>query len=303
MKNTEYTIRQVIELTGVTEFSLRGWENRYKAFKPIRTQSGRRLYRSEDILKVKALMDLVARGHRISEIASFSLARLQKLVEDRPLLQTPTVQAPKEDFEPVIRLADQFKWDQLLDLISKKRKRLKPLNFLNHFMIPLIAEMVHQVGRGSLSIAQEHILSSIIKENLALVRSQAEKSRSKVRLVMASPEGDQHELGLLVASTLAAIQGVHVLYLGPHMPKRDFCEACIRYHATHALLVTTVSKKEGAKDDIFEFLHFLDRHLTKSTSILVAGRNTLEMQLSLRRDFKILKSFQEFEALLLELKS
>ncbi len=302
---SQYTIRQVIELTGVTEFSLRGWENRYNAVKPDRTQSDRRLYSQTDILRIKALKDLTGRGHKISKIANLSLSRLQLLVEDRKLLKdeyslskgkSNTSKVKREDFEAIIRFADQFKWDDLYVIITKQRKNLKPLMFVHEFLVPLIAEMINQVERGALTIAQEHILSSIIKEQLALLRSKVVNNKSKVRLIMASPEGDQHEIGLLIASTIAALRGIHVLYLGPHMPKRDFCEACMRYQATHALLVSTVSKAEGATEDIIEYLHFLDRHLVKNISVWVAGRNTQALSLSLKRDFKVLKSFDEFES-------
>ena len=302
---SQYTIRQVIELTGITEFSLRGWENRYSAVKPDRTKSERRLYSQTDILRIKALKDLTGRGHKISKIAKLNLSQLQLLVEDRELLNVKnsaskvnksSAKVKREDFEAVIRFADQFKWDDLYVIITKKRKNLEPLMFVHEFLVPLIAEMIHQVERGALTIAQEHILSAIIKEQLALLRSKVANNRSKIRLIMASPEGDQHEIGLLIASTIAALHGIHVLYLGPHMPKRDFCEACMRYQATHALLVSTVSKSEGALEDIIDYLHFLDRHLVKSISVWVAGRNTLALSLSLNRDFKVLKSFDEFES-------
>lgn len=294
-----YTIRQVIELTGVTEFTLRGWENRYRAFKPVRTDSGRRLYTQDDILRVKALQDLIHRGHKISQIASMTLPQLQKLVEDRELITaTPVKSETKEDFEPIILLADQFKWDELHNLIQKKREKLKPLQFVRQFIVPLISEMSHQVDKGSLSIAQEHILSAIVRENLNLLRSQAPRGKSKTKIVFATPEGDLHEIGLLVASTLAALQGVHILYLGTQMPKRDLCETCIRYQATHVVVVSTVSKKEGATEELLEYLNFLDRHLVKKTAVWIAGRNTRHLDLNLRRDFKILKAFDEFEVLL-----
>ncbi len=300
MKNKgQYTIRQVIELTGITEFSLRGWENRYSAVKPARKESERRLYSQIDILRIKALKDLTGRGHKISKIANLNLNQLQALVEERTLLtkveQLLKAKGRREDFEAIIRFADQFKWDDLYAIITKKRKNLKPFMFVHQFLVPLIGEMIHQVELGALTIAQEHILSSIIKEQLALLRSRAGNNKSKVRLIMASPEGDQHEIGLLIASTLAALHGIHVLYLGTQMPKRDFCEACMRYQATHALVVSTVSKAEGASEDIFEYIHFLDRHLVKNVGLWVAGRNTLALSLSLNRKFKVLKSFEEFE--------
>lgn len=41
----------IIELTGLSEFSLRGWENRCEAFNPQESEEGRCEYNKKDIEK------------------------------------------------------------------------------------------------------------------------------------------------------------------------------------------------------------------------------------------------------------
>lgn len=77
-----YTIRQVVDLTGLSEFTLRGWENRYEAFRPNRTATGRRMYSQSDLQKAILLRELLLRDHRIGEIADLSVAALQDLLEE-----------------------------------------------------------------------------------------------------------------------------------------------------------------------------------------------------------------------------
>ena len=85
MKNLDgqsFSLRQVVELTGVSEFTLRGWESRYQAFRPRRTGSGRRRYTKADILRARALLELTARGQRISSIATLPLSELEELIAE-----------------------------------------------------------------------------------------------------------------------------------------------------------------------------------------------------------------------------
>jgi hypothetical protein len=114
-------------------------------------------------------------------------------------------------------------------------------------------------------------------------------------MIFATPEGDLHDLGLLIASKLASFSGVDILFLGANMPKRDLAETCLRFKATHLVLSSTVSKEEGARSDFLQYLNFLDRNLPTPTAIWVAGRNTQKLRFSLDRGFKILHAFSDFE--------
>lgn len=292
-----YNIRQVIDLTGVSEFVLRAWENRYAAFEPSRTSSGRRRYSSDDIVKARLLLKLTEKGHRISSIAHLNPASLQALSEQRELKK----RAPSEDADDiatVMKWADQYKWDLTREMMSEKHKKLKARAYIFQFILPLISEISHQVALGQLSVAQEHILSAFIKEDLMLLKTKKNSNKKPLtRLVFATPEGDQHEIGLLIASVLAHLAGVSTLYLGPNVPARELCEASERFKATHLLVVATVEKMEGAKMEVLQFINFLDKHLPTSINLWTAGRSSPLPDLALRRNFKLIENFQAFESL------
>lgn len=297
-----YDIRQVIELTGVSEFTLRGWESRYNAVTPARGETGRRMYSRKDILKIQTLTNLVNRGYRISSVASLSLDELQPLLEDREELSsrmsTPHAKPAKIDpsIRQILNLSDRFDWDQITKIFLKKRKTLPPQAFVLDFILPLIQELNYQIDREQFSITQEHIFSSFIKENLFYIKSTLTKtSRKDIRLVLATPEGDMHEIGLLIASTLASLHGVSALYLGPNTPKNEVCDACLRFKATHLLISATVAKETGSKDDLLSFINFLDRHLAPDVTLWLGGRLGLKTAFSLKRDFYSFKSLEELD--------
>ncbi len=291
-----FSLRQVVELTGVSEFTLRGWENRYAAFQPKRTPSGRRLYGKTDVLRSRALLELTARGHRIGAIAKLPIGELHQLL-------TGTEVAPEPQPEStgslaagrVIVSAKDYQWVEVASGIETARARRTPFGFIFDFLLPLLGKIREAVEAGHFSIAQEHILSSYIKESLHALRPPRRRIKPPMRLVFAAPEGDFHEIGLLVANTLAKLHGFDRLYLGPNMPKADLCQTCLRADATHLLLVTTLSQVNGAKEDIFQLIHFLDRQLGPQVELWVAGPNSANLNLSLQRPFQILGRFEELD--------
>ena len=287
-----FNIRQVIELTGVTEFTLRGWETRYHAFEPYRTESGRRMYDREDILKIKALKDLVNRGYRIGSIASLTLSELQPLLDEK--CSQPEHPVLDSDIHKTLLLAERFEWDQVQKLLIKKRSKLAPQEFILNFLLNLIFETNQLVEAQQFSIAQEHILSSMIKESLFFIRtSAATPNHKKSRIVFAAPEGDLHEIGLLIAATLASLSRIPSIYIGANTPKTNICDVCLRFKATHLVLSSTVSKEEGAKEDLMSFINYVDRHLPPDMTIWSGGRHSMTHSLKLARPFQMIASLHQ----------
>jgi DNA-binding transcriptional MerR regulator len=56
-----YRIGEVSALTGVPSYVLRFWEGEFPTIKPRRTESGQRLYRPEDVERIRLIQDLLHR--------------------------------------------------------------------------------------------------------------------------------------------------------------------------------------------------------------------------------------------------
>ena len=57
-----FPIRELVRRTGVNASTLRAWENRHGLLSPTRTPSGHRLYNQQDVLRIRRVQDLLARG-------------------------------------------------------------------------------------------------------------------------------------------------------------------------------------------------------------------------------------------------
>ena len=73
----EYGIGAVAKLTGLSDHTIRVWERRYEAVVAGRSASGRRVYRTADVEKLRLLKLLTDKGITISRIAGDSSEELK----------------------------------------------------------------------------------------------------------------------------------------------------------------------------------------------------------------------------------
>lgn len=301
-KSEYFSIRQMIELTGLSEFTIRGWENRYKAFSPQRSDTGRRQYQKKDVERALLIRELLKRGHKISHIASLSSQSLLSLFEaEEPNLSKYQLDGTHNKYVfQVLELMALQKWTQLSDLF--KESQFKNVHdFVHTFALPLLKELSSQVISGYVSVAQEHVLSSLLKEKIYLLLSHLENSKkqvnkkSKIRFILSTPEGDYHDLGLLLAHLLIRYHGLVSLYLGPHSPIQDLTETALRFEASHLLIVSTVSVKEGAQDHLFKYVSEIQKRISPKAKVLVAGNQAQHFSAEQKSRLIKIDSFEHFE--------
>lgn len=292
VESSRYSLRQMVDMTGISEFTLRGWEMRYGAFKPSRTATGRRIYSSQELQKAILLRELLKRGHKISRVAELKPQQLNQLMEEGVSKLEPSAGFFAFEVEEVMRFVALQDWTRLDEAFSKAFKKRKSLPVIREFVLPVFQQMSSEVTSGRMSIAQEHILSSVLKQNLYRLLNSGIQS-SDCKFVVAAPEGDFHELGILVSHVLLNQYKVGSLFLGSNTPKDQLCETANLFGATHILLGSTITQKEGAKEDFYKYVHFLDKNLPKHVSFWFGGRAS--MPVSLKRQTLLLTSLEGFE--------
>lgn len=303
-----FSIRQMIELTGLSEFTIRGWETRYTAFTPRRSDTGRREYSKQDIERALLFRELIKRGHKIGQIAQLKNLKLQELFEltEEKRHDDQITQKTGYVVEAMELMALQ-KWPELGALFKKIPTGNKS-ELIHHFILPALVELAAQIREGFVSVAQEHIFSSLLKEKiysaLSEVSLQKKSTRRapKIRFVLATPEGDYHEIGLLIAHLVLRSHGMTSLYLGPNTPNQDLSETALRFEATHLLVVSTVSKKQGAQSELLSFVNEIQRKVGPELKILLAGRQAPRVTYEEGGSLFNMSSFQEFDDYLHNLK-
>src|SRR5690625_7857714 len=67
INNKLYYIKEVSELTGISEQLIRKWENRYQFVKQERLDNGYRIYTYEDIVTLKSLKNLRDQNYSLKD--------------------------------------------------------------------------------------------------------------------------------------------------------------------------------------------------------------------------------------------
>lgn len=235
-----YPIRAVARITGLSVDTLRAWERRYEAVVPKRSDRGR-VYSDSDIARLRQLATLVERGHAIGTIARFSVTELTRLIDGSDALAVMSQESPVADLTTLFRALDRYDLAAIESALARHAAVLPTRELVFAVILPLLRTLGDRWEAGTLSPAQEHIISAIVRSVLGgLLRSIA-RSDGSPRIVFATPAGERHELGLLCAAVLAATAGYGVLYLGPDLPAAEIAHAVTFSGAISVVLGATTS--------------------------------------------------------------
>ena len=269
-----YPINVVVNKTGLTAHVIRAWEKRYNAIEPGRTDTNRRLYREKDIYRLKLFSKLTKSGHSISTVANLTTEDLEKLVnENEEKLDTNSKREiwNKNSFLSAgmqsIEDLDEKRLEEILSLASVE---LSQPELIQEVLIPMIRKIGDNWKTGSLRIYQEHLASEVIKTFLANLRSGFKVEKNAPQIIIATPIGQMHELGALLAASAAISEGWRVTYLGSNLPAEEIA-AAVQYSKPKALALSLVYPPDDPK--INNELLKLSRHLNNGTTLFVGGHS------------------------------
>lgn len=272
MSEARYPMKLVSLRTGLSPHVLRVWERRYKAVTPQRSDSNQRIYSEEEISRLQLLVRLTKAGHGIGQIAGFSIDELERM--DGALPRGISAAVKTTDHEGV--LLDEA-WDCVVTLhpaglrlvLDRAAVSLGISGLLTQLLVPLIGRVGMGWESGSLSIAEEHAASAVIREALLLTGRPFSESAGAPLLVVTTPSGQLHELGADLVSALARQHGWDVTYLGPSLPAIEIVRAVESTKPT-ALALSIVYP--GDDPLLSDELRRLKRLLPPELPILIGGR-------------------------------
>lgn len=274
-----YNIKAAANLAGLTPFVIRAWEKRYSAIDPDRSDTNRRLYNEDEIEKLKLLSVLTKNGHAISTIADHSADALRSLASG--LGSIPKANNDKlteADQEQIIaRLIDEsFRAIKQLDAQEFQRVLyngsidLSRKVFIRDFLSCLLEEIGHKWQTGEIKVIFEHFASSHIRTFLGQLFLQSKVPPNAPRAVITTPAGQIHELGALMSSLVAIVEGWNALYLGPDLPAEEIAAGVKHFNANVLMLSITYPPDDTR---LSQELHTLRSLLTDSVTIIAGGRS------------------------------
>jgi MerR family transcriptional regulator, light-induced transcriptional regulator len=288
-----YPIRAVSKLTGISPDTLRAWERRYQAVQPDRSGRGRR-YGEQEVARLRRLNQLVQRGHAIGGIAVLSDDALDELLAT-PAAPTEVdkrgTALPTDLLAGVLSAITDFDSARANDELTRLAAVLAPKDFVYQAVLPLMREVGTRWHDGRLTVAQEHLVSQMLRNLLGSLMRLYRSSTSSRRMIVATPAGESHEFGALAASMLAAIAGIDVLCLGADLPAEETARAARSSAASVVLYGITV-----VNDRTLDEVESLARAMPETTTLWLGGAGVASLDLSaLERPAVVLRDLSEFE--------
>lgn len=212
-----YSVTTTSRMTGLTPGTLRAWERRYAVVDPHRDEAGRRVYDAVMIERLARLQRLTEQGHPIRRLAPLGDAALDDLLNESSQIGYGGVEVLSEQMlEAVIG----YRIGALDRLLSVAVATLPLAILVTRVISPLLAEVGRRWVAGELDIAQERMLSSLLRARMIAILN-PRPSETGPKLLFSTLPGEHHELGLLMAALLAYEAGAPLLYLGTNLPARD----------------------------------------------------------------------------------
>lgn len=213
---TEFSIKDLENLSGVKAHTIRIWEKRYALFCPDRTDTNIRKYDLEGLKKLLNVTQLYNQGHKISKIASLSDTEINKLSKD---LNSSSIDA---------YLINQFKTGmfsfdyQLFDkTYNEMTKQYSFEQSFEEILIPLLKELGHLWLIGTIDPVHERYISELVRQKTTIQIDkslQRFKKKSNAVVALYLPYKEIHDLGLLYTQYLLINAGFQTLYLGRNIP-------------------------------------------------------------------------------------
>ena len=215
---TKFTIKDLENLSGIKAHTIRIWEQRYSFLRPSRTDTNIRYYSNDDLKAILNISILNKYGYKISHINRMSVSDVQARVAELNVGGAPKERIVNELIQLMVDL-DTARFEKLID---KQITAAGIEKTIIHIIFPFFERIGILWQTGHINPAQEHLITNIIRQKLIVGIDQAKSLiRVKKSFLLFLPEGEHHELGLLLVYYLLKRKGAEVFYIGANVPLKD----------------------------------------------------------------------------------
>jgi MerR family transcriptional regulator, light-induced transcriptional regulator len=219
-----FTIRDVENLSGIKAHTLRMWEQRHGLCICKRKESQHRYYDNEDLKYILRIAYLYHNGYRISRIAALSPEEINRLASRR---------FNNDEYEVLVNqlIESCLEYDQLA--FEKMLRNVLSTMGMEKCMEKVVHPFLDKIGllwmTGHVLPAQEHFCSHLIQKLILTATNGLPPAPVNApRLLLFTPQGEMHELSLLLAQYIFKKKQVRCVFMG-----RNISIDLLEYAATH----------------------------------------------------------------------
>lgn len=278
---TKYSIEQFSQITGISKFVLRTWENRYGYLKAERTETKIRYYTDELLVRALNTNYVLENGVKISVVSKMSDSDLAAKVEE---IKMSTNQNSNEQYYITKFIESALEYDSALfhQIYKDGVDEFGFVDFYKNVLLPTFSKIGIFWLTNRIAPSQEHFLSELIRQKiLSTVDEHSDKTKFKSSWLLFLPENEFHDIGLLFAKFLLVCYNCEVIYLGTNVPYGSL-QQITQKKKVENILFFSVSNQ--SKSNLNFTIQYLERIFDNSKIYLVC--NSLDTDL-LVKDYKV----------------
>ncbi|MEO1513691.1 MAG: MerR family transcriptional regulator [Bacteroidota bacterium] len=289
-----YSIKELERLSGIKAHTIRIWEKRYKLLQPERTSGNVRLYPSIELMKLLNVVTLLENNWKISKISQLNEEQIRE--EVRHLIESQPVNAEIQINE-LLRCTIHYDERGFSEALSYNFEQMG----VRRAFLDVVYPFLNRVGIlwqvADLHPAQEHFASNLVRRKIisAIDSLPFEGAEEKETFLLYLPEGEYHEIGLMLANYIIRSSGFQSCYLGACVPTHNVCDVVknVRPDYVVTFYVTSARPEEFLAPlynvaDVFE-----------GDAILVCGNVPKEIvEEDLPKQARVLRKVEDLESLL-----
>ncbi len=213
-----FSIKDLELLSGIKAHTIRIWEQRYSLLKPTRSGTNIRFYNNEELKLVLNVSLLNRYGYKISHIDKMTTVEMQEKIVALSHSDAQQERLVNELIQHMIELEIE-KFEDVLDKCIAVRGIEKTI-------INIVFIFLERVGilwqTNHVNPAQEHLVTNVIRQKLILgIENIRTPINIEKKVLLYLPEGEHHELCLLLIYFILKNKGISVLYLGTNISLKD----------------------------------------------------------------------------------
>lgn len=211
-QDTELSIRELSETSGVNSVTLRAWERRYGLLKPQRTPKGHRYYQTEDVERIRHILRWLDRGVAISKV--------KQLLEDETITPpgngngkgNPGGDDWQKIMSEILESASAFRCEKLSQQIQDIFLNYPLDTLANNFFPPLFDHLEKKSSQQLGANAEKKFIETELSLRLqAQIHQQNANNQGERILLVVLGKDERHYRSLIFA--LALLEAGYRLHL------------------------------------------------------------------------------------------
>lgn len=284
---TEFSIKDLENLSDVKAHTIRIWEKRYNLLEPNRTDTNIRRYDMDNLKKLLNITYLYKAGHKISKLAGMSPLQINDLINrdiesDSPTYALEILKSAMIKFD-----GDQFD-ATVQDLLKKKNFK----EIYSQIFVPLLTNAGLLWQTGTVDPSHEHFVSERIKHILILQTANSQKvvtPRESTEFVLYLPTEEIHEISLLYANYELVSNGFHTLYLGANIPVESL--KYVKKQKPNAIFISYFTVKPET-ENLKPYIDNFQKTVGKENELWILGKRCCQFETGANK----IKLFEEIES-------